>query len=126
MRSLAVRLGVNAVALWVAATVVRGVTLTESGASTVDKVLTVLAVAAVFGLVNAFVRPVVKLVALPLYVLTLGLIIFVINALMLLLTDRLAEPLGLAFSVTDFRAALYGALVVSLVSWLLALFVGDD
>lgn len=107
----------NAVALWVAAAIVHGVDLLNKGFW--NEALTLLAVAAVFGVVNTVIRPVVKLFSLPLYVLTLGLIIFVINALMLWITGALSHALGLAFSVTSFWAALFGAFIVSVVSWAL-------
>jgi len=116
--SLIVRLVVNAIALWIAATVVTGVEFTS--ASTRDEVLTVLVVAAIFGVVNTLVRPIVKLFSLPAYLLTLGLFTFVVNALMLWLTSWLAGQLDVPFHVDGFwPAAVLGSLVVSFVSWLL-------
>ena len=67
--------------------------------------------------VNAVVRPVVAFLSLPLYLLTLGLMFFVVNALMLLLTGKLAEVLDVAFRVEGFGTALLGALVVTVVGW---------
>jgi putative membrane protein len=124
MRTFLVRVLINAVALWIAALVVSGITLAP-GASTGEQVVTVLLVALIFGLVNAFIKPVVKLLSLPLFVLTLGLIIFVINALMLLLTSWISSHTGLAFHVDGFVAALLGALVVSFVSFVLDVVVPD-
>lgn len=109
-----VRVLANAIALAVAAWLIDGIRVTA--ATDTDKGLTLLAVAVVFGLVNLVVRPLVKLVALPLYLLTLGLIAFVINALMLWLTGWLAERLDLRFVVDGFWAAFLGGLVVSIVS----------
>ena len=118
MISLIVRLVVNAIALWIAATVVTGVEFTS--ASTRDEVLTVLVVAAIFGVVNTLVRPIVKLFSLPAYLLTLGLFTFVVNALMLWLTSWLAGLVDVPFHVDGFwPAAVLGSLVVSFVSWLL-------
>jgi putative membrane protein len=78
-------------------------------------------VAVIFGLVNAVIRPVVRLLALPLYLLTLGLITFVINALMLLLTSWLSGQTALQFGVDGFGTALLASLVVTVVSWVLNL-----
>ena len=88
--NILVRLLVNAVALAVAAWLIPGITLDE-GATNTDRAITLAIVAAIFGLVNALIRPVVKLLALPLIILTLGLITFVINALMLLLTSWITD-----------------------------------
>jgi putative membrane protein len=83
-------------------------------------------VAIVFGVVNAVVRPVVKLLSLPLIILTLGLLIFVINALMLLLTSWLAGEMGLGFHVDGFWTAVLGGLVVMVATWILeAMLPGD-
>lgn len=123
MKGLLVRLLANAAALAVAIAVVGGITLTSP--SIPRGMFTLLAVAAVFGLVNALVKPVVRLLTLPLYVLTLGLFTFVVNALMLLLTSWLAGLLGLPFHVTGFGAALLGALVVTLVSFLVNTLLPD-
>lgn len=120
MISLIVRLAVNAVALWIATLVITGVEIESS--STRDEVLTLLVVAAIFGVINTFVRPIVNLFSLPAYLLTLGLFIFVVNALMLWLTSWVAGQFDVPFHVDDFwPAALLGALVVSFVSWLLTI-----
>ena len=108
-----VRLIVNAAALWVAAQLVPGIMVTG---------LTPLALAAVvLGLINAIVRPILLVLTLPLTLLTLGLFIFVLNAFCLWLTSRLVP----GFVIQSFGAALLGALVVSIVSWLLTAFVSD-
>jgi|SRR3954471_1849990 putative membrane protein len=121
---LVVRLLVNAVALGVAIWALSGITL--RGSSTTARVITLLVVAAIFAVVNSFVRPLAKLLSLPFIVLTLGLLIFVINALMLLLTSWISGGLGLAFHVDGFWTALVGSLIVSVVSWLLNVFLPDD
>ena len=82
-------------------------------------------VALVFGVLNASVRPLLKLLSLPILILTLGLFIFVINALMLLLTGWVSGLLGLGFHVDGFWAAFFGGLIVSIVSLLLSLFTGE-
>jgi putative membrane protein len=108
---------VNALALAVAAGLLRGITLT--GATEGDRVVTLVLVALVFGVVNAVVRPVVKLLSLPFIILTLGLLIFVINALMLLLTSWLSRQLGLGFHVDGFVTAVLGAVIVAVATWVL-------
>src|SRR5438445_13482356 len=109
-----IRLLVNAVALWVATRLVPGVTY-EGGA------LPLLGVALLFGVVNAFIRPVAKILTFPLIILTLGIFALVINGLMLWLTSSLSSSLGLGFHVSGFWAAFWGALVVSVVSTILSL-----
>ncbi|MDX1567967.1 MAG: phage holin family protein [Longimicrobiales bacterium] len=114
MRNLVIRLFINAVALWGASEIVGGIRLT-------DDFTGVLIVAAIFGLVNALIKPLVTLLALPLVLLTLGLITVVINALMLMLTAAISDSL----SVEGFWTALLGALVISVVSFLLSAFLGE-
>ena len=121
--SLIIRLIVNAIALWVATVIVSGVEL--EGASTQDRVITLLVVAAIFALVNVVVRPIVKILSLPLYVLTLGLFTFVVNALMLLLTSWIADQFDVPFSVDGFWSAVLGGLVISFISWVLNLLLPD-
>ena len=108
----------TAAALYVASKIVPGITHTGSA-------LALLGVAAVFGVVNTIIAPVVKLLALPFIILTLGLLALVINALMLGLTSWLAGKLELGFHVDGFFPALLGSLVISIVSALL-MFVLDD
>jgi putative membrane protein len=121
--SLIVRLVVNAIALWVATVIISGVEI--ESASTQNRVLTLVAVAAIFALVNIVVRPVVRLFSLPLYIVTLGLFTFVVNALMLWLTSWIAGQLDVPFNVDGFWPAVLGGLVVSFVSWLLNLLLPD-
>jgi putative membrane protein len=110
--ALFLRLLINAFALWVAVRLVPGLSFDGPAPMLV-------AVALVFAVVNAIVRPLLKLLTFPALILTLGLFIFVINALMLWLTGELSEAFGLGFHVDGFRAAFLGALVVSLVSLVL-------
>jgi putative membrane protein len=120
---LVIRVLVNAVALWVATLVVDGVDVDAS--TTSGEVLTLLAVAVLFGVVNVLVKPFVKLLSLPLYIITLGLFTLVVNALMLLLTSWIAGLLDVPFDVDGFWSAVLGALVISVVSWLLNVLVPD-
>ncbi|OLT41928.1 hypothetical protein BJF86_02715 [Serinicoccus sp. CNJ-927] len=113
----------NGVALWVASALVSGIEFGGQGWSTV---LTVVLVAAVFGVVNAVVRPLAQLLSLPFIILTLGLFLVVVNALMLLLTSWLAGVLGLDFRVDDFWwDAVLGAVIVSAVSMVVGMLLPD-
>jgi putative membrane protein len=112
--------GVNALALAAAAGVLDGIRLTGQ-----HQVVHLLLVAVVFGVVNLFVRPLVKLLSLPLIILTLGLMIFVINALMLLLTGWISDQVGLGFHVEGFWTAVGGAIVVTLATWALEIVLPD-
>jgi putative membrane protein len=123
MVNFLVRTIANAVALAVAVWLLDDITLT--GDDTASKALTLILVALIFGLVNAVVKPITKLLSLPLLILTLGLFTLVINALMLMLTSWLAEQFDLAFQVEGFWTAVLGALVISLVSWALSVVLPD-
>ncbi len=112
--NLLARVIANALALGAAAWLFDGIEV--SGADNVDKGLTLLLVALLFGLVNAVVAPVVKLLSLPFIILTLGLLLLVINALMLMLTSWIAEALGIGFSVEGFGTAILGSVVISIVA----------
>ena len=112
------RLLINAAALWVAVQIVPGISYRGGW-------LPFFGVALVFGLVNAFLRPILKLLTLPIIFLTLGLFALVINGLMLWLTSALANALGVSFHVDGCWTAILGALVVSIVSALLSVFLAD-
>jgi putative membrane protein len=105
---------VNAVALGVAVWLFEGITLT--GDSDLDRFVKLLVVGLIFGLITAFVRPIVNLISLPLIVLTLGLMLLVVNALMLMLTSWISGGLNLGFHVDGFWTALFGSIVISLAS----------
>lgn len=110
---------VNAIALLAAAFVVPGIRLSASGRPGLNGWITLALVALIFGVVNAIIRPVVVLLTLPLTIVTLGLFMFVVNALMLLLTGRIARAFDLGFRVDGFGAALLGALVIAVVGFVL-------
>jgi putative membrane protein len=125
MLKILLRVLVAAAALGVAAWLVPGIVLT--GHDTAAKVLTLLVVAVIFGVINAVLKPIIKTVGCAFYLLTLGLVAIVVNGLLLWLTsyvvyNKLHEP----FHVTGFVAALEGALIVGVVSWLLHLMLGDE
>jgi len=113
------RLLINAAALWVATRLVSGVTFTGDW-------LPFLGVALVFGIVNTFIGPVVKILSIPFIIFTLGFFLLVVNGLLLWLTSSLSGALGLGFHVSGFWAAFFGALVVSIVSTLLTIMVGGS
>ncbi|MGH7621104.1 MAG: phage holin family protein, partial [Gemmatimonadaceae bacterium] len=89
-------------------------------------VLALAGVAIVFGVLNAIVRPILTFLSFPLLIVTLGFFIFVLNAVMLMLTSGLASRLGIDCHVSGFGAAFWGAIVVSIVSFLLSIFIRDD
>ncbi len=110
---------INAVALYIAATVIPGIVLTGDWVS-------LAAIALVFGIVNALLGPILKFLSCPLIMLTLGLFTVVINAALLLLTSSLSQSLNLGFHVRDFWSAVLGSLLISVVSFVLNIFVKDD
>jgi putative membrane protein len=123
-----IRLLITAVSLWIATVLIGGIELTTD--SVPQKAVTLIVVAAIFGIVNAVLRPLIKVVGCGLYVLTLGLIAIVVNGLLFLLTSWIAGQFDLPFHVDDFwPSAVLGALLVGVVSWLLNMLVpdgGDD
>lgn len=113
-----VRFLITAGALWLAVWLVPGITHDGTW-------LELLGVALVFGLVNALIRPLIKLLTCPLVILTLGLFLLVLNALMLWLTAALSTAIGLDFHVAGFWPAFWGALLISIVSAVLNLVFGE-
>ncbi|MFI0090677.1 phage holin family protein [Streptomyces bobili] len=124
MKNFVVKTIANAGALAVAVWLLDKITLT--GAGTGKKVGTLLVVALLFGLVNFLVKPILKVLTFPLFILTLGLITLVVNALMLLLTSWLADKLDLSFHVDGFWTAVLGGLIISVVSWALNVVLPDE
>ena len=118
IRRLLLRWLINALAIYVATKVVPGINAQDEWA--------IIAVALILGLVNAFIRPILKFMTCPLILLTLGLFTFVINGAMLWLSAWVAGQLGVGFSVAGFRPAFLGALVISLVSLALTLLIRGE
>ena len=113
----------NGVALWVASLLLDGI---EFGGTGTQKLITILGVAVVFGLVNAVVKPLLKLISLPLVILTLGLFLIVINALMLSLTSWLSGVIGLDFTVQSFFwDAVLGGIIVGAVATVVDMLLPD-
>ena len=121
--TLLLRLIGNAIALYVAARLVDGIRLAENGQT---DIVNLLAVTLIFSVVNAVIKPIVKVATCPAYLVTLGLFTFVVNALMLLLTRWLAGLLNIAFQVDGFGSAFWGAVVITLINFLLNLFISAE
>lgn len=113
------RLLINAAGIWAAVRLVPGITHVGSWGSLIG-------VAIVFGAVNAIVRPLLVFFSIPLLLITLGLFTLVVNALLLWLTSSLSGALGLGFNISGFWAAFFGAIVVSLVSLALSVFIAAE
>jgi putative membrane protein len=116
---LIIRILITMASLWVASRWVTGI-------STDGSVLALAGVALVFGIVNGFVRPILTLLSLSVVILTLGIFLLVINALMLMLTSALSNSLGLGFHVAGFGPALIGSIVISIVSTVLSMLLPDE
>ena len=115
---------VNALALGAATWLLDGIRL--SGDTTEDRVITLVLVALIFGVVNAVIEPVLKLLSLPFIILTLGLFLIVINALMLMLTSWIAGEVGLGgFVVDGFWTAVLGGIIITIATWVLEAVLPD-
>jgi putative membrane protein len=120
---IVIRVVLNAVAVWIATLIVPGVDVTTD--STGKKILTLVIVGAILGVINATIKPIVQLLSLPLTVLSLGLFALVVNGLLFWLVSAISSALGAPFHVNGFWAGFWGALVVSVVSFLLSIVVKD-
>lgn len=126
MRAFLIRTACTGLALWVADLIVPGIYFVW-GDQWWQKVGVVAIVAVIFGLVNGFIKPIVQIFAIPLYILTLGLIHVVINALMLELTSWITgTTIHWGLEVTSFWSALWGAIIISIVGWLLAMVMKES
>ena len=126
---IVLRLISTALALAVAAWLFDGISFSGPRQGTeelTEKLLPLLLVAAILGLVTSFVKPLLVILSFPLVILTLGLFLLVINALMLMLTDALAGALDIGFRVDGFWSALGGAVVITIVTWLVDSATGAD
>ena len=126
MGAFVIRAGLTGFALWVVTKVVHGLYFV-GGDTRLQRVGIIFVVAVVFGLVNAFIKPVVQILSIPLYILTLGLFHIVINALMLWITSWITEnTTHWGLYIDDFWwTAIWASIVLSVVSWLLSLVVRD-
>jgi putative membrane protein len=115
MRHFVFRWAITAIAVFIASPIV--------GINYGERLDCLLAAALLLGIINAFIRPILLLLSVPLILVTLGLFIFVVNGLMLLFVSKLLP----CFGVPGFRSAVFGAIIISIVSWLLsAFFRGSD
>ena len=121
---LIIRIVITALALWLATVLVSGIEVQTS--DTTEKIVTLLVVAVIFGVINGVLKPIIKSVGCAFYVVTLGLIAFVVNALLLWMASYISEQLHFPFHITGCVPALLGAIVVGVVSWLGNLFIHDD
>lgn len=108
---------INAGALYVAVYLLDGINFTGEWWK-------LLLVALAFSLLNTYLRPILRILTLPISVITMGIFLLVINAAMLMLTALISDQLGLGFTVADFGSAFLGAIVVAIVGWILSMFVG--
>ena len=114
-----IRVLINGVAIWFATLVLPGLEVV-GGESDLQHIGIILAVALVFGIVNAVVKPIVALLSIPLYILTLGLFTIIVNALMLMLTSWITESTSWGLRIDNFGVACWGAIIISVVSFALS------
>jgi len=127
MGQFLVRAAVTGLALWIVTLLVSGIHFV-GGDTTLQRVGVIFVVAVIFGVVNAFIKPIVQILSIPLYILTLGLFHVVINALMLWITSWISEnTTHWGLYIDDFWwTAIWAAIVLSIVSWLLSLLLPDE
>ncbi|GAB2526079.1 phage holin family protein [Paramicrobacterium agarici] len=114
---------INGVAIWLTTLIVGGITMTSFGDEWWQVGLSYGVVGLIFAIVNGIVRPIIKVVAFPIYILTLGLISFIVNGLLLLLTAWLSGLFGFGLHVDGFWWGVLGALVIGIINWFIGLFV---
>ncbi|MBW8871329.1 MAG: phage holin family protein [Leifsonia sp.] len=115
------RLIINAVALWLTTLIVSGVTVRPYADDTTALVLTYLLIALIFGVVNAIIGTVIRIIAIPLYILTLGLISLLVNAFLLFIVSWISDAIGFGLHIDGFWSGVLGALVLGIIAWLLGL-----
>jgi putative membrane protein len=118
-----IKLIINALALWLTTLIVAGIAVKPWAYGTWPTILTYLLVALIFGIVNGIVGTVIRVVAFPLYILTLGLISLIVNALLLLIVSWISDAMGFGLNVSGFWAGVWGALVLAIIAWLMGLIV---
>lgn len=119
---LVIRLLINAVALWLTTLIVTGVTVTPfPPGGTLETVLTFLLLAVIFGVVNGVIGNLIRIVAFPIYILTLGLVALLVNGLLLLIVSWISGLIGFGLGVDGFWWGVLGALVLGIISWLISI-----
>lgn len=127
MKNFLIRVGINGIALWVAALSVNGIHLGRESGDWTRQVMTVVLVALIFGIVNAVLKPIATVLAFPAIILTLGLFTFVVNAFLLQITEWVAGWVDLPFTIDHFWwDAVLAALVITLVSWALNVVLPEE
>jgi putative membrane protein len=121
MARFLIKLVINAVALWLTTLIVTGVHVDPYASDATAVVLTYLLIALIFGIVNSVVGTFVRIVAFPLYIVTLGLISIIVNGLLLLLVAWISSWFGFGLVIDNFWWGVLGALVLGIISWLLGL-----
>jgi putative membrane protein len=121
MARLLLGLIINTAALWIADSFVLGIHLIPFDSGEANLVLSYAAVAAVFGTVNAVIGNFIRIVAFPLYLLTLGLVALIVNASLLMLVSQATPYMGFGLVIDDFSWGVIGALVMSLCNWLIGI-----
>jgi putative membrane protein len=112
---------INALALWLTTLIVSGVTVHPYANDTTATVLTYLLIALIFGVVNAIVGTAIRIVAFPLYILTLGLISLLVNAFLLFIVSWISDAMGFGLHIDGFWSGVLGALVLGIIAWLMGL-----
>ncbi|NEM91786.1 phage holin family protein [Galbitalea soli] len=121
MRRFLVRLIINAVALWLTTLIVAGVKVEPYDSGALATIVTYLLVALIFGIVNGVIGNLIRIVAFPLYILTLGLVALLVNGLLLLLVSWLSSLMGFGLVVSGFWWGVLGALVLGILSWIIGI-----
>lgn len=118
-----VRLVINALALWLTTVLVSGVTVKPYAPGAVPAILTYLLIALIFGVVNAVIGTVLRILSFPLYILTLGLFSLIVNAILLLIVAWISGLMGFGLFIDGFWTGVLGALVLAIIAWLMGLLV---
>ncbi|HEY1530477.1 MAG TPA: phage holin family protein [Galbitalea sp.] len=121
MRRFFVRLVINAVALWLTTLIILGVHVVSYAPGVGPIIVTYLLVALIFGIVNGVIGTLIRIVAFPLYILTLGLIALIVNTLLLLLVAWVSSLIGFGLVIDTFWSGFWGALVLAIISFLIGL-----
>ncbi|WP_308466687.1 phage holin family protein [Rathayibacter soli] len=117
-----VKLIINALALWLTTLIVSGIAVKPWTSGFWPTLLTYLLLGLIFGLVNGIVGTVIRVVAFPLYILTLGLVSLIVNGLLLLIVAWISGAMGFGLTVSGFWTGVLGALVLAVISWFIGLF----
>ena len=123
MQRFLVRLVINAIALWLTTLIVAGIAVVPfAPGDTLEQVLTYLIVAFIFGIVNSVIGNTIRIVAFPIYVLTLGLVSLLVNGLLLLIVSWVSDLLGFGLVIESFWWGVLAALVLGIIAWIFGLF----